>query len=432
VARIASLSSENIVGSAIPRLIIWEATWLMGSENPWMGSGLGTFAHQYLEFQHPNDGLRYFAHNDYLQSWQEGGVIRVLLLLGMVGWTAMSWLRAITNRKISGERMIEVSGITLGLGAVLVHTTLTFNLYIPAILIGCGIYLARLQQLNSENLALTNIESAQLNLHKYLRPSLFKLVILLLMLAPALFLGKIALSDWHEMEALQAIKERAWIKADYHYASANEVWDGYELRLVQRAKIRRMIIHKMRRELRDLDILSKRRELPVLERLGAIEPVTKLPLSKISPLGDLSMQRQLFAEAVVFLDNPRVVNSALGDGWLERAKLYSELSDLTEGSVDATVSIKSSFGKALHHWPNHLKLRRRYIDYLIKQNDSTTAWKVLVGGWSNPKYPGVYKVNMATEITPLAKLLQQHFGKGVGGESEALTISALTKVKDSH
>ena len=162
--------------------------------------------------------------------------------------------------------MIEVSGITLGLGAVFVHTTLTFNLYIPAILIGCGIYLARLQQLNSENfaltnIALTNIKSAQLNLHKYLRPSLFKLVILLLMLAPALFLGKIALSDWHEMEALQAIKERAWIKADYHYASANEVWDGYELRLVQRAKIRRMIIHKMRRELRDLDILSKRREL---------------------------------------------------------------------------------------------------------------------------------------------------------------------------
>ena len=85
VARIASLSSENIVGSAIPRLIIWEATWLMGAEHPWLGSGLGTFAHQYLEFQHPNDGARYFAHNDYLQSWQEGGVIRELLLLGRVG-----------------------------------------------------------------------------------------------------------------------------------------------------------------------------------------------------------------------------------------------------------------------------------------------------------------------------------------------------------
>ncbi len=419
ISRFATLAPDSIYHSGVPRYIIWEATWLMGSEYPWLGSGLGTFAQQFPQYQHPEDGMRYFAHNDYLQSWQETGIPGLLLLLSIVGWTALRWFRVVSDKTIPQESRLELSGIAIGLGAVFLHTALTFNLYIPSILIVCGLYLARMEQL-APNLPSTT----RFNARNYLRPSIFGLILAAMLILPALFLAKVSLSDWEEQQALNALKAGEWLEADQYYADSTNIWPGYELRLIQRAKIRRLMIHKLRRNASlqlqnssDYDQFSSFRiSGTTLDLEGGDDPILPTPYSPLDQPGHPFLQQQLFDEAIGLLTHPRVERSLLGDGWMERARLYSELPDLVGG--DADLLAKEAFEKALARWPNHLPSRERYIRYLMRKGDPVTAWGILKGGWENPHYSSIYRQDTVETLASLADVLQKKFGIGAGGDPE--------------
>lgn len=426
-SRFATLAPDQIVQSGVPRYIIWEATWLMGREHPWLGSGLGSFAQQFLQYQHPQDGLRHFAHSDYLQSWQETGVPGLLLLLGIVGWSAWRWFRAISERTIPQNTRLEISGLAMGLGAVFLHTALTFNLYIPSILIGCGLYLARMEQL----LPAGSPSTARFSVSDYLRPSIFQLMLAAVVILPALFLAKVALSDWKELQALNALKAGEWLEADQHYADSTSIWPGYELRLIQRAKIRRLMIHKLRRTAAlqqesgaDPDRSNGfRLSGTTLEFEGEEESILPAPYSPLGQPGHPFLQQELFDEAVGLLTHPRVERSLLGDGWMERARLYSELPDLVDGDADQLA--REAFEKALHRWPNHLPSRERTIRYLIRKRDPIAAWGVLRAGLENPRYPGLYRQGTVEALAPLATVLQKKFGIGAGGVEEERAMRFL-------
>lgn len=428
IGRFATLAPDQIVQSGVPRYIIWEATWLMGREHPWIGSGLGTFAQQFLQYQHPEDGLRHFAHSDYLQSWQETGVPGLLLLLSIVGWTAWRWFRTVRDGNLPQDTRLEVSGLAIGLGAVFLHTALTFNLYIPSILIGCGLYLARMEQLVSTGSPSTIRFSAS----DYLRPSIFRLMLAAVVILPALFLAKVALSDWQELQALNALKAGKWLEADQHYADSTNIWPGYELRLIQRAKIRRLMIHKLRRSAvlqrgtgSDPDHSSGfRLSGTTLEFEGEGESILPAPYSPANQPGHPFLQQELFDEAIGLLTHPRVERSLLGDGWMERARLYSELPDLVAGDADQLA--REAFEKALLRWPNHLPSRERTIRYLIRKGDPVAAWGILRKGMENPRYPGVYHQGTIEALAPLATVLRKKFGVGTGGESEEYVTLLLS------
>jgi len=95
------------------------------------GTGVGTFAYVFPKYSQYT-GLFYdFAHNDYLQLAVELGVIGCIPLAGIVilgllnGW---SLLRRKDSRLLSGIGFASIMGTV----SLLIHSTVDFNLQIPA------------------------------------------------------------------------------------------------------------------------------------------------------------------------------------------------------------------------------------------------------------------------------------------------------------
>ncbi len=421
--RIESLALSSLGMSAQPRWIIWEATWQMGWENPWFGSGLGTFAQQFSQFQHPLDGRRYFVHNDYLQAWQEQGVPGLLLLLGITGWIVLRWWDRFIDHSYSIEERLQVSGLAMGLGAVLLHTTLTFNLYIPAILILMGLYLAKLQQdTMTRPLPLFTF-------NQQLRPLIFNLMLVVGVGVPILFLGRITLSDWKAQQALEAVEERDWLEADRLYLASTNYWSGYPARWVDRAKIRRIMLQKMRRQ-----VAAERRwvqwqgkhhqsELNIFQRVkqGASGEVQFSPVEVHST--HPALQKKLFTEGVGLLDQAKRGREGLAEQWLERARFFRQFSDLTEQPAEAVT--RMSYQQLIRLSPNYTPYRKEYIEYLQRLGDPVQAWAVLLDGLNNPRYPGIYAPRSLKIFSPMAQRLQDYFGEGAGNAIEQQVMAIL-------
>lgn len=124
---------------------------------PW-GSGAGTYESVFPRFQ-AADSLHYveYAHNDYAQLLMELGLAGVLLALvvaGLVGTQFMRLLRAYrAERRLSGELALR-AWCGLGAAALLLHSTVEFNMHIPALALTAafllGVYLRPLRAARSK------------------------------------------------------------------------------------------------------------------------------------------------------------------------------------------------------------------------------------------------------------------------------------------
>ncbi len=98
----------------------------------WTGSGLGSFYLAFLRYE--GDDVFYFfhhAHNDYLQFGAETGLIGVLLVGSFVIFSLVLALLAQYRRRDPLYRGIAFS-VVMGITALLIHSTVDFNLQIPA------------------------------------------------------------------------------------------------------------------------------------------------------------------------------------------------------------------------------------------------------------------------------------------------------------
>lgn len=100
---------------------------------PIMGSGGGTFYSNYSSFRGADTaGTNFmFAHNDYLQMAVETGVPGFMMIGAMVLLSLWMALRAIFKRRNPLLRGLGF-GALMGLVAILIHSTVDFNLQIPA------------------------------------------------------------------------------------------------------------------------------------------------------------------------------------------------------------------------------------------------------------------------------------------------------------
>jgi O-antigen ligase len=103
----------------------------MIQDHPILGAGPGTFATIYTQYQPPGFGRRYFyGHNDYLQLISETG----LPLIAIMVWMIIALYKKGLNKLKNPSRLVR--GITLGamsgITAILFHSTVDFNLHIPA------------------------------------------------------------------------------------------------------------------------------------------------------------------------------------------------------------------------------------------------------------------------------------------------------------
>ncbi|HWE50770.1 MAG TPA: O-antigen ligase family protein [Bryobacteraceae bacterium] len=127
---LATASTQNVSGEI--RLELWRDTTKMISAYPLTGSGLGTFESGLMLFKTaaPMNTADY-AHNDYLQATAEAGIVAVLA--GLI-WVALVLTRAVRG-VLSWENAPNhylALGAAGSMIAILVHSLVDFNLYIPA------------------------------------------------------------------------------------------------------------------------------------------------------------------------------------------------------------------------------------------------------------------------------------------------------------
>jgi O-antigen ligase len=130
IARFAELAATQDI-PANTRVGIWRETLGLIAAYRWFGCGPGGYEsafarHNTVAPLHTVD----FAHNDYLQGLAELGFVgfplAVALLAAAAGRTAVE-----AGRATSGRRLLA-AGCLGSLGAILLHSTVDFNLYVPA------------------------------------------------------------------------------------------------------------------------------------------------------------------------------------------------------------------------------------------------------------------------------------------------------------
>lgn len=124
------------------RLLMWKTTFEIIKEKPLLGSGIGTFKMNYLDYQAEflKDNPYYVkysgkageAHNEYLQIWAELGIIGLGLFLLIFCFFYKTIIDFYNNNKNVKEKIIAL-GLVMGIICFLIHSLFTFPLHVPAL-----------------------------------------------------------------------------------------------------------------------------------------------------------------------------------------------------------------------------------------------------------------------------------------------------------
>ena len=112
--------------SASARLDYWRAAVATMVERPLLGSGPGTFIHNYQRLKPPEAEMTRLVHNDYLQQGADSGAVG---MLAYTGFAAALMALLYRNRNSGGG----ISGVWLGLAGFAAQGLVEFGLYIPAL-----------------------------------------------------------------------------------------------------------------------------------------------------------------------------------------------------------------------------------------------------------------------------------------------------------
>lgn len=123
--------------SATARTDYWKAAVQNTRENPFLGSGPGTFQRPYLRLKSPESEMTRLVHNDFLEQATDSGLPGFLLYAGWIAWGL--WILARRHARGiagSGPGTLAIptveSAVFYGLLAWFLHGTVEFGLYIPA------------------------------------------------------------------------------------------------------------------------------------------------------------------------------------------------------------------------------------------------------------------------------------------------------------
>lgn len=140
---ITILSGIADTHTAHNRIDMWKSTFAMIQDNFWVGIGLGTFYFFYPPYRtqmDTSDG--FFVHMDPLQFWLEMGFIAPIMFYGTLIAVLIRTIRALKSVPAGSPAALHIMAPFCGLLAVLGHTHITFNLYMPPILITIACLLA--------------------------------------------------------------------------------------------------------------------------------------------------------------------------------------------------------------------------------------------------------------------------------------------------
>lgn len=133
-------NTEDTSGRA--RLIAWDISLRMIGSQPFFGTGLGGFKHQYLyyraDFFNTKDRVDYVpivaalnytrTHNEYLQTLVEGGLVTALPLYGLIIFFFFAMYRLLSI--LPEEKFTTVAGSLAGFTAIALHGIFSFPLHL--------------------------------------------------------------------------------------------------------------------------------------------------------------------------------------------------------------------------------------------------------------------------------------------------------------
>ncbi|MBI4030324.1 MAG: O-antigen ligase family protein [Proteobacteria bacterium] len=139
---IAKSFGAGLVADTTDRVALWKASWQMIRDHFWTGTGLASFTYHYGAYRMPvdrSDG--YFAHMDPLQFWVEMGVAAPVLFYAVLTSILFRTVRAANLMRGDHDARIRILGLFCAMLALVLHTHLTFHLYMPAILVPLSVLL---------------------------------------------------------------------------------------------------------------------------------------------------------------------------------------------------------------------------------------------------------------------------------------------------
>ncbi|MBV9303349.1 MAG: O-antigen ligase family protein [Acidobacteriaceae bacterium] len=131
IQRFAEISSTDKI-SADTRLSLWKETLPLISEYRLFGCGFGGFESVFLKYQAvaANFSVQ-FAHNDYLQYLAELGFFGFSILAAILAGVFRPIFRATLRTADENRRLLDIACFS-AFTAVLLHSLVDFNMYIPA------------------------------------------------------------------------------------------------------------------------------------------------------------------------------------------------------------------------------------------------------------------------------------------------------------
>jgi O-antigen ligase len=131
VERMMTVAEMEETATFSSRVTAWGGVLEMIGDYPILGSGPGTFATVFTQYQPPGLATYYtMAHNDYLHFISETGIILVPIII----WMGFALYRKGFHKFKNPSRLIRGTtlGAMTGITAILVHSIVDFNLHIPA------------------------------------------------------------------------------------------------------------------------------------------------------------------------------------------------------------------------------------------------------------------------------------------------------------
>jgi len=131
IRTIEEMETISKLRSRVARATYWGGVVKMIKDYPLLGTGPGTFATVFTQYQPPGFASRYFdAHNDYLQFTSETGLALVPVMVWMIIAFFVKGFKKLNHpsRLVRGTTLGAMSGVT----AILFHSIFDYNLHIPA------------------------------------------------------------------------------------------------------------------------------------------------------------------------------------------------------------------------------------------------------------------------------------------------------------
>ncbi len=222
--RLSSMSDPVEAGK--DRFSIWEGSLDLAAEAPWYGTGPGTFFLTYPRFRLDADSsAAMYVHNDYLQLWIEAGWPSVVLLLSAALAAFFFACRFLVDHRAEPVNRALAFALISGIGAVMGHSLLTFNLYLIPILIELGLlfgFLALLVSAKSNGSGVNAQSGSRL-------PVLLRIVLILALALPGTELVRILTGTHHFNTGIELFQTQKPHKALDHLREATEWWPEADL-----------------------------------------------------------------------------------------------------------------------------------------------------------------------------------------------------------